>query len=65
MIGYFVIIYLVSLEATGLYLMVELFSFNVPKCISEPPMFVMSLNQIKQLIVSHDTHCVLSNEDRS
>lgn len=35
MIGHFVTIYLVALEATGLYLMVELFSFNVPKCISE------------------------------
>lgn len=28
--------YPVALEATGLYLIVELFSFNVPKCISEP-----------------------------
>lgn len=33
--GYYVSIYLVSLEASGLYFMVELFSFNVPKCISE------------------------------
>lgn len=45
--------------------MTELFSFNVPKCISELPMFAMNLDHLKQIMQSHKNNCVYSSENRA
>ncbi|OAD70686.1 hypothetical protein PHYBLDRAFT_171432 [Phycomyces blakesleeanus NRRL 1555(-)] len=50
-VGYYVTIYLFSLEATGLNLLTELYSFNVPKSISELPQFVMRFDEIKIMLI--------------
>lgn len=60
--GYYVTIYLFSLEATGLYLLTELYSFNVPKSISELPQFVMHFDEIKKIMVCYQENCVLAND---
>ncbi|KAG1205954.1 hypothetical protein G6F69_009170 [Rhizopus microsporus] len=61
-VGYYVTIYLFSLEATGLYLLTELYSFNVPKSISELPQFVMHFDEIKKIMVCYQENCVLAND---
>ncbi|KAG1222051.1 hypothetical protein G6F35_005563 [Rhizopus arrhizus] len=61
-VGYYVTIYMFSLEATGLYLLTELYSFNVPKSISELPQFVMHLDEIKKIMVCYQENCVLAND---
>ncbi|KAI7875547.1 uncharacterized protein EV154DRAFT_472758 [Mucor mucedo] len=60
-VGYHVSVYLVSPETIDVCVMVELFSFNVPKCISELPSLIMHFDQLKRIMVAHETHCVLSN----
>jgi hypothetical protein len=54
--------YIVSLEATVLYLMTELFPFNAPKCISELLMIVINFDQLKQIMLDHEKNNVYSNK---
>ncbi|CAO3645240.1 unnamed protein product [Mucor hiemalis] len=61
-VGFYVTIYLFSLEATGLYLLTELYSFNVPKSISELPQFVMHFDEIKRIMACYQENCVLAND---
>ncbi|CAO3700090.1 unnamed protein product [Rhizopus stolonifer] len=64
-VGLYDSICIVSLEATGLYLITELFPFNAPRCTSELPVFVIALDQVKQVMLSHEKKCVCSNENRT
>jgi hypothetical protein len=42
--------------------MTDLFSFNVPKCISELPQFFVHFDKIKQIMVCYQNHSVLAND---
>ncbi|KAG1450315.1 hypothetical protein G6F46_010554 [Rhizopus delemar] len=61
-VGYYVTIYLFSLVAAVLYLLTELYSFNVPKSISELPQFVMHFDEIKKIMVCYQENHVLAND---
>lgn len=61
-VGYYVTIYLFSLEVTRLYLLTELYSIYVPKSISELPQFVMHFDEIKKIMVCYEENCVLAND---
>ncbi|ORY95069.1 hypothetical protein BCR43DRAFT_516669 [Syncephalastrum racemosum] len=61
-VGYHVTFYLLTLEATGFYVMFEVNSIHLPKTFQELSHFLVDSDRIKNVMRIYDAHCVALKE---